>query len=214
MKRVVSLLFALVFCFSSISASAYEEKTNSISRNGILSDGTSIYDEAYSEMDIREEEISSRVLIGYEYVPGYEQIKNRKIEYMYAYLWGTSINFVEGASPTYKVMTRRQTVKETSWGLTGELEGEFNIAAVKANLRAAGDYEEVDIAVIEVGEEWNCDFTEPKLYDLTWYMRGHKYTAYCGGKYISTDGNDGKFTLVNIGQVIFPTKEVHLEITG
>lgn len=215
MKRVVLFLLVLTFCLSGVSASVYDETTKSISYNGILSDGTSIYEEKYVEPEsTRESAISPQVLIGYEYVDGYEEIRNRQIEYYYAYLWGTSVKFSEGVSPSYKITTRRQVTKETSWELSGTAEASFDIKAVKTKLLASGNYKSTNTAVLEVGEEWDCEFTEPKLYNLTWYMRGHKYNAYCGAKYISTDGNDGKFTLLYIGDVIFPTEEVHLEISS
>lgn len=214
MKRVVSFLLVLAFCLSGVSASAYDGKTKSVSHNGILPDGTSIYEERNVEPeDTRESSVSPMALLGYKYVEGYEQIRNKSVEYMYAYLWGTSINFVQGASPTYKITTRRTVTKGTDWELSGEAEASFNIKAVKTKLVASGNYKSTDTAVLEVGEEWNCGFTDAKLYDLAWYMRGHKYNAYCGAKYVSTDSNDGKFTLLYIGDVIFPTEEVHLEIS-
>ena len=44
MKRLVSIMVVLAFCLSAPSVMAYERIPDSVSYNGILPDGTSIYE--------------------------------------------------------------------------------------------------------------------------------------------------------------------------
>lgn len=215
MKRLVSIMVVLAFCLSAPSVMAYERIPDSVSYNGILPDGTSIYENDLPEkINVpQNQEVSPLVFIGYNYVPGYEELKNRTYVHEYAYIWGTSVNFDEGASPYYKVSTRRWTTEENEWNIRVQGSGDFDIKAVKANLQIEGGYRNTEIASIEVNEEWYCEFDSPGLYELTWYMRGHKYDAYCGGEYITTDMNDGRFTKVYLGTVTFATKEIHFDIS-
>lgn len=157
--------------------------------------------------------IQSRVLMGYDYVPGYERLANMTIVHELAYIYGTSIKYSKGANPEYTLSTTKKTTKSTSWNVSGSLSGAFDIKAVKANLAASGGYSTSKTAEVTKGETWKCSFTEAGTYNLTWYMRGHQYSCQCGAKYISNDSNDGRFTYYNLGTVTFPTDEITFEIT-
>lgn len=75
------------------------------------------------------------------------------------------------------------------------------------------EHEDKETATISKGQMWDCGFSVPGLYNLTWYMRGYQYTCQCGAKYISTDSNDGRFTYYNLGTVTFPTDEIHFDVS-
>lgn len=206
MKRIVATILALILCVSSTYALAEDTASSVVPINSAVSEQNSIVD-----CEENQEELSPRILLGYRYVPGHEQLTNFQIVRLYAYIYGTSISFTSGVSPSYTVTVRHQTTETTTWNLSVEGSAEFDIRAVKAALAAEGGYSESETASLEVGVEWDLDFTGPGMYDLTWYMRGHQYDAYCGATYISTDGNDGKYLDKYVGTVVFPTTEVTFE---
>ncbi|MBM7685916.1 hypothetical protein [Defluviitalea raffinosedens] len=204
------LIVTMLLCSTNIFAATPESLRipESHSINGILPDGASIY-----KADPHSSIIRPQILLGYEYVPGYEKIANKSINYTYGYIYGTSVQFTKGASPTYTLTVTKKTTKSTTWNISGNLEGSFDIKAVKSKIQVAGGYASSETAEITKGETWNCGFTETGLYDLTWYMRGHKYDAFCGAKIRSTGADDGKFTTYYLGTVTFPTDEIHFDVT-
>lgn len=206
MKRVMAMILSLILCFSGTSALA----DNAENADYLVEEGTSENDSTVDIRDIQEG-VSPRILLGYEYVPGHEQLTNHEIIRKYAYIYGTSIIFTAGSNPTYTVTVRKQLTKEAEWTLNIKAEAGFDIKAVQVALAAEGGYKQTDTATLEVGVQWNVDFDEPGTYDLAWYMRGHKYDAYCGARYVSTDANDGKYLDKYVGTVIFPTQEIAFE---
>jgi len=162
---------------------------------------------------VRTGRVQSRMLLGYEYVPEKERLLNKRIIREMAYIYGTSVKYCEGASPNYTLNVTKSKTKTTEWNVSGKISGEFDISVVKTKLEASGGYKSSETATITLGETWNCGFTIPGTYDLTWYMRGHQYDCQCGVKYISTDSNDGRFTHYNLGTAIFPTDEITFEVT-
>ena len=206
-KSLFALLVTVTLGLSTVSISAEEVIPASISYNGVLETGESIFD---SEMETSS--ISPRIIIGYEYVPGYERLIGQEIDYTYAYVYGSSIEFVEGVSPTYTFYTTVSKTQGAAWNVSASLEGEFDLEVAKAKLLASGGYNENETIVIEAGQSWECQYTQAGFYDITWYMRGHKYIAQCGTKLIATGVNDGEFYYKMLGTVTFPRTELHVDI--
>lgn len=211
-KFLATTLIATLLCTLSVPAFAEVRVPDSVSYNGVLPDGT----KAVSEMIQREPALDNqkeRVLIGYEYVPGYDELRNMVIIPEYAYIWGTSIKFVAGTKPYYKLTSTHTKVSSSEWQLQANLGSKFNIASAKANLTTTGGYKSSQSVTITAGQEWKVDLTDPGEYFLNWYQRAHQYAAYCGANYITTDSNDGKFTKIYIGDALFPANEVHLDVS-
>lgn len=183
------------------------------SYNGYLPDGTSIFDDAEIQQHNEPTIIEPKAFIGYRYEPGYERLVDRSFVHQYAYIYGTSVDFVEGTLPEYKLDVTRSISKDTLWDISGNLSGEFNLSKVKAKLALSGGYSETNTATITVGETWKCGLITPGTYELAWYMRGHKFYAQCGATIVSTGADHGNFTYYNLGPVIFPSNEVHFSVT-
>lgn len=206
-------VFVLVCAVFATNASAAYREPESKSFNGYLDDGTSIFANATTQQVSETMEVTPRTLLGYQYVEGYERLIGKTVDYVYDYVYATSTRFVQGAAVSYTLTTTKEKTKTSAWNINGNLSGEFDIKMVQAEIAASGGYEETDTVTITVGEEWNCEFTEPGLYELTWYMRGHRYYAQCGATIISTGTDHGKFAYCTLGLVTFPTDEVHFDVT-
>lgn len=155
--------------------------------------------------------ISPHAFIGYEYVPGYERLVDKKYDYKFGYIYGTSIYFSEGATVTYTLTVKRSHTRSTSWNIRADFEGSVSVASIKAGLTASGGYSSTNTATVEVGETWSTAMEQPGVYDLAWYMRGHKYYAQCGSRIVSTGADHGNFMYCTLGTVTFPTDEVYFE---
>lgn len=214
MKKMLSVFMALTLIFiCTVPAFAAVRIPDSTSYNGYFPDGTPIVSSTNPSMPI-ETSNTPRILIGYEYVPGYEDLRNETLIPEYRYIWGTSVDFPYGAEPFYELKVTKSVTSSTEWNIQGSLGTEFNIKSAKANISAEGGYRDTETASIFAEETWHCDYTEPGFYNLAWYQRAFHYDAYCGAYYITTDINDGKFTTIYVGSVTFPTSEVHLSITN
>lgn len=218
MRKVKSILMIALLCALSVNGVHTQKVFAGEVRqpDTLIVNGKIVYENA-GDKGIQVEEvkggIQSRMLLGYEYVPGKERLTNKTIVHELAYIYGTTVKYCEGASPSYTLNITKSKTETTEWNVSGSMSGEFDIKAVKASLELSGGYSSSKTATISRGETWNCDFTIPGTYDLAWYMRGHQYNCQCGAKYISTDSNDGKFTYYNLGTVVFPTDEITFEIT-
>lgn len=206
--KITALILSIMMLMA-ISAAADLREPESRSYNGYCDDGSCIYD--MGEADNSEYGISPHV--GYEYVAGYERVVFKEFDETFSRIYGCSISFVEGTSPTYTLNVTKSTTKETSWNVSGSLSGEFNIGVVKTNLQATSGHESREKATITKGETWSCGFTKPGAYVLTWYMRGFVYYAQCGARIISTGGDHGNFWYYNLGTVTFPSEEVHFDVS-
>lgn len=207
-KVVISMFLVLVLCISTVTASAVGVTPDSQSFNGKFPDGTNIYNQVIKNTDVQ-----PMIFLGYKYVPGYERLVNLSYIYAYSRIYGTSIHYIAGTIPTYTLTVTSETTKATTWNVSGNFEGGFDIKAVKAKLTVAGGYSSTNTAKVSAGETWNCGFTTPGTYNLTWYMRGHSYNAQCGVEVISTGSDNGDFRYYNLGRVIFPTKEIHFDVS-
>lgn len=210
-KFLATTLIATLLCTLSVPAFAEVRVPDGVSYNGVRPDGTKVVSEMVQREPILDNQ-KMRALIGYEYVPGYEELKGMTIIDMHKYLWGTSVNFVAGTKPYYELTSTHTVTSSSEWTLAGTLGSQFNIAAAKANLTATGGYKSSQSATIVSGQTWNVEFGDPGKYYLTWYQRAHQYSAYCGANYITTDSNDGKFTKIYVGEAVFPVNEVHFDI--
>ena len=83
---------------------------------------------------------------------------------------------------------------------------------VEEKLADSIGYKLTDTATIYKGE-YGCKFTEPGRYDLSWYMRGHRYIAQCGAKVISTGSDHGQFSYYTLGTITYPTSETAFDIS-
>ncbi len=206
-RKIIALMLAVMMLMAS-SAFADVREPESRSYNGYMDDGTCIYDKGTS--DSSDFGITPRV--GYEYVEGYERVVFKEFDESFARIYGTSISFVEGTSPSYTLTVTKSVTKETSWNVSGSLSGEFNISVVKAKAQIAGGYESRCKATVTKGETWNCDFNRPGTYVITWYMRGFVCYVQCGATIISTGGDHGNFRYYNLGTATFPSDEVHMDV--
>lgn len=207
-KRIFSLLMVLVFLMLPVS-SAYATTNkpripDSFAVDGVLPDGTSIFNSINDDSRI----ITPYVLLGKEYA-GNLSASFSEFIYTYAYLYGTTVQFSKGASPSYRLNTTETVTKSTSWSIGGSF-GTNDKAKIQADISAS--YGRTKTATIERGEEWSCGFTEPGTYNLTWYMRGHKYNLYADLRWIDTGVNDGKITNEYIGDIYLPTTEITLNV--
>jgi len=116
--------------------------------------------------------------------------------------------------PKYTMTERRQLTSSNEWFVTANVGGNFAIATAKANLQLEGGYSSSATVVLERNQEWEVAYTITGTYYLTWYQRAHQYDAYCGANIISTDINDGTFTKLYLGSVVFPTDTYHFDISN
>ncbi len=214
MKKISTILLTLLLlCTMTTTAFAAVAEPDSISYNGILPDGTSVTTEPILPSN-NDNEVMPRVLIGYEYVAGYEELKNEYLIEEYKRIWGTSITFIAGTLPSYEVTETKQVTSSNEWYITASVGGDFALATAKANLQAEGGYSSSATATLSRGEKWTVTYETPGTYYLNWYQRAYQYDAYCGANIISTDINDGTFTKLYLGSVVFPTDERHFSINN
>jgi len=214
MKKISTILLTLLLlCTMTTTAFATVVEPDSISYNGICPDGTPVTTAPILPSST-DNEMMPRVLIGYEYVSGHEELKNKYLIEEYKEIWGTSVTFIEGSLPKYTMTERRQLTSSNEWFVTANVGGNFAIATAKANLQLEGGYSSSATVVLERNQEWEVAYTIPGTYYLTWYQRAHQYDAYCGANIISTDINDGTFTKLYLGSVVFPTDTYHFDISN
>lgn len=205
-KRLISMLLCAVLLVSigTVQTFADEGKNDnvvpSVTVNGDIQNMTSPGNVA-----------SPNAFIGYQYVPGYERLTNRTFDYKYGYIYGTSLYFSDGATLTYTMTVKRSSTKSTNWNVKADFEGEFSMSLAKARVMASGGYSSTNTATVEIGETWTAQMNVSGVYDLAWYMRGHKYYAQCGSRIMSTGADDGQFMYYTLGTVTFPTDEVYFE---
>lgn len=209
MKKILVLLLVLTMCVTTTSLASSNKnirvpETFSINRIDVAT-GESID----KPIETYNDTIGIRTLLGYNYIDGTAYLGSRSYDKTFAYIWGTSVTFVDGAEPTYTLKVSREETKETSW--TVGAKAKFNIKVVETEVQ--GSYSSKDTATIYKGETWDCKFTKPGSYDLTWYMRGHHYPVYGKAKIVSTGSDNGDVTTVKLGTVTFPTEEVAFDVS-
>lgn len=218
MKKIANflcLVMVMAFVFMTDASAAYRIP-ESQTYNGYLPDGTSVYD---TMPDLQYNNgIAPHTLLGYEYVPGYERnlempSESQKYDIRFAYIYGTTVTFDAGSAPQYTLTVTRSTTEGIDFLVDGEVEGAVDISAVKSKLAASLGYKTTNTATVYRGETYSCNLTQPGRYDLSWYMRGHRYIAQCGAKVISTDSDHGRFTYCTLGTITYPTNEVAFDVS-
>ncbi|WOO34908.1 hypothetical protein R2R35_13985 [Anaerocolumna sp. AGMB13020] len=196
----LSLLLALSTMFTPLAVKAEVRVPDSISHNGLLPDGTSV--------DSQPNYVTPFFLIETQYVSG-AALYNKSIIYKHKYIYGTSVSYVKGASPTYTLSVSKEATSSHEFSVSGS--AKFNVKVVEAEVK--GGYKYTDTTKITKGESWQCGFSAPGLYNLSWYQRAHQYEVHGKCKYITTDADNGTIKLAYMGRITFPTSEVHFEVT-
>lgn len=209
-KKIFCIMFMLLMLFNCVPTFAMvTDSQPSISYNGIMPDGTCIYDFEYTPL---EEDIEPYVSVIYEYLPGYERLINYQEDLTYAHIWNTSVRFNSGSLTKYTLDVSRSISKSTKWGVNANFSGGYDMEVIKSELAISGDYSTTNTAEIKAGQSWEVEVDEPGLYQLDWYMKGHCYTAQCGSYKRTTGSNDGTFAYYTLGTVEFPTPFHHLDV--
>lgn len=206
-RRILIIMLMLMYLCTIASAKNLVNPQASTSYNGLLSDGTSIYNVEETFIIPR---VPSRT---FRYISGTERLTGFDINHTFARIYGTSIEFPGGTNVSYTFSRSYQCSKQTEWNITGSLEGEFNISVVKANLMVGGGYSSSETATIYIGESYTANLQEAGLYELTWYMRSHTYYVQCDAEVLSTGADAGTIVAYTLGTVEFPTQEIHFDIT-
>ena len=109
MKKLLSVILSTIMVCSMVTSSfAAYRVPESWSYNGLQPDGTpDVTVEDVEAQRVAEVEAEAKAvpyaLIGYKYVPGYETLDSKQIVTKYKYIYGTSISYVAGTSPSYKL---------------------------------------------------------------------------------------------------------------
>lgn len=224
-KTIFTCSLALIISVSNLSVFADSENINSnsenltnynqsitkpdsFSKNGKLDNGKSIHEE---EVDLSESEskVSPRIFMGYSYINNTATRGSRSIIYKHKYIYGTSVSYVKGASPNYTLTVTKQTSQSKNFSASGSVD--FPVKVVEAQV--SGGYSSSATATVSKGQTWSCNFTTPGLYDLSWYMRAHRYPVYGKAKILSTGSDHGTITSVTLGTITFPVDEIHFDVT-
>lgn len=169
---------------------------------------------------IPESQIAPQTSLGYEYVPGYERnlevaSEPQKYDIRFSYIYGTTITFDAGSAPEYTLNVTRSTTEEAKLDFNDtndNIAGIQDLKLIEEKLADSIGYKLTGTATIYKGE-YGCKFTEPGRYDLSWYMRGHRYIAQCGAKVISTGSDHGQFSYYTLGTITYPTSETAFDIS-
>lgn len=185
MKRVLALVVALAVCVSGAFALA------DVGTEDSGSDAATASAEAEAS---------------YEYEAGHEQLSNFDIvdEYEAVYSVGLAADLPEA---TYTVTGRQTTICGTSWDIAVEDVVGADLGTIQSELLEAGDYDESLSVTLEDAAQWESELGEAGTYQLSWYMRGHKYDAYCG-----TRTDDGQYADKYLGTVVFPADEFYYAV--
>lgn len=179
---------------------------DSVSYDGVLPDGSPV-NLPINNLTNKNSIITPQFLVYVEYVSG-AYLANRSIVHELAYIYGTSVSFVKGANPSYQLQVTRSTTK--SHQINVSYSAKFDIKVVENEIK--GGYQFTNTATVTRGETYACSFTDPGLYDLSWYMRGHRYNIFGQCRYVTTDTDNGQIKEAYLGSVVFPTNEVHFDI--
>jgi hypothetical protein len=128
--------------------------------------------------------------------------------YKYAYIYGATVIFSRGASPSYTLTTTAQRTCGISFNIASSL----TVDAVEIKSTISSSYTKTATITLSKGETWSCGFTEPGTYNLTWYMRGHNYKMYADVRWICTDSSDGTIHYEYIGSFTKPTTEITFSV--
>lgn len=209
MKKLftIAMIFSLFIC-SVLPINAQIREPDSISYDGLLPNGESIYNNNIIN-NIVPYRVSTNSL-ELKYVSGTGKLTDLEIIKCMARIYGTSITYVEGADPTYTLTTTESKEESSTWAAGAGLNADLKI--IKLDVK--GDYNNKETATITKGESWATNFNKPGTYELTWYMRGHKYYITGDVDCYNSDGCylDRKEDL-RIGAVLFPTTEIHFDIS-
>ena len=126
--------------------------------------------------------------------------------YTFAYIYGTTVTFVKGASPSYTLQNDVSITKSTV--------SSFGISLGVAETTIKGDIADTKTIYLSKGETWNCGFTIPGRYNLTWYMRGWNYDVYADVKWTTTDINDQTIHHERIGSCTKPSEEYNFDVSN
>ncbi|QUI25936.1 hypothetical protein HZI73_26345 (plasmid) [Vallitalea pronyensis] len=208
MKKLIIISIILTLICVPVNATENLREPESISYDGILNNGKSIHED-YDVYTPQNFGIERDQLI-MAYVSGTGNLTDFTILHKMARIYGTSVTFVAGASPQYTLKVDQSETQSSTWNVEPSLGG--TIKVVKIDVK--GGYSNTDTATISKGETWNTNFTDPGTYELTWYMRGHRYFIEGDVMIYRADGtflerqNDKL-----IGGVLFPTKEIHFDVS-
>lgn len=204
-QKIICLVLCCILALPVTTAYAkdkYYAQPTSVSHNRLLPNGQSIdnsssTDYGMSPMTILYKEVcwdpnTTTSFTGFNYT--------------FAYIYGTTVQFVAGSSTTYTLTVDRNVEKSTS--------SSFSISLGVAETAVRGDISSTDTAYINQGEVWNCGFTTPGRYNLTWYMRGWNYDVYADVKWTTTDANDQTIHHERIGTCTKPTSEITFDISN
>ncbi|WP_113674310.1 hypothetical protein [Vallitalea guaymasensis] len=209
MKKLLTIImiFSLFIC-SVLPINAQNRDPESISYDGILPNGEAIY-QNNELINIVPYSLSTDSL-ELDYISGTGKLTELEILHFMARIYGTSITYVEGADPTYTLTVTRSKTESSSWSVGGGLGADLKMI----KLDVSGDYKNEETATITKGESWATNFTKPGTYELTWYMRGHRYYITGDVDCYKSDGSYlGSRSDVRLGAVLFPTDEIHFDIT-
>lgn len=130
LKKILCLAFVMMLTIMPVSnAQAKTEPNNvripeSFAYNGVLPNGQSIFDD-------NSVIISPQMILAKEFV-GNVSTSFSGFNYTYKYIYGTTVSFVPGSSPTYTLTTTQQATTGTSCSISSELSADAE--AIKAKL--------------------------------------------------------------------------------
>lgn len=175
-----------------------------VSHNGLLPNGQSI--DNMSNSGSTDYRVSPMTILAKEVCyPPNTTTSFTGFDYKFAYIYGTTVQFVAGTSPDYTLTVDCTKTESTT--------SSFSISLGISDSAVRGSVARTDTVTLSKGQVWSCGFTTPGRYNLTWYMRGWNYDVYADVLWISTDGNDGTIHHERIGTCTKPSQETTFDIS-
>lgn len=155
-------MFSLIPISNAYAKGSYNIKIpHTFAYNGYLPNGKSIYDFDNNSY----ENIQPLMILAKEYV-GNLNTSFTGYNYTYEYIYGTTVIFYRGASPSYTLTTDVQRTCGTAFKVSSSLTADAEI--IKSTVSSS--FTSTETITLRRGETWSCGFTEPGTYNLTWYI--------------------------------------------
>ena len=154
--------------------------------------------------------VSPNYILGYSYIDDTAKVKSQYFGIIdqYEYIYGTTIYVKSSGEASYEFTRKLSRTVGSDWHLDAEANANFNVAMVKADVKASAGRSENKTVSVEQGEKWAIGSLTAGTHRISFWMRGHKFDIEADFVMHSTDCNDGKTYKLNMGYVVFPTDEL------